>query len=42
MKELARCFHEFPEFGTFTSASQVQLDVQKDSLIDTINTFGLP
>ncbi len=39
--ELDRRFHEFPEFGTFTSASQVQLDVQKDSLIDTINTFGL-
>lgn len=39
--EVDRRFHEFPEFGTFTSASQVQLDVDKDSLIDTINTFGL-
>lgn len=39
--ELDRRFHEFPEFGTFTSASQVQLDVDKDLLIDTINTFGL-
>lgn len=39
--ELDRRFHEFPEFGTFTSASQVQLDVEKDCLIDTINTFGM-
>ena len=39
--EVDRRFHEFPEFGTFTSASQVQLDVNKDELIDTINTFGL-
>ncbi len=39
--EIDRRFHEFPEFGTFTSASQVQLDVCKNDLIDTINTFGL-
>lgn len=35
-----RYFHNRPDFGTFTSASQVQLDVYYDSLIDTINTFG--
>lgn len=39
--EVDKRFHEFPEFGTFTSASQVQLDVKKDELIDTVNTFGL-
>ena len=34
-------FHERPDFGTFTSASQVQLDVRYDELIDTVNVFGL-
>ena len=34
-------FHDRPDFGTFTSASQVQLDVERDSLIDTINAFTL-
>ena len=34
-------FHEYPEFGTFTSASQVQLDVDRDRLIDTLNVFNL-
>lgn len=33
-------FHDRPDFGTFTSASQVQLDVYYDELIDTINYFG--
>ena len=33
-------FHDRPDFGTFTSASQVQLDVDYDELIDTLNTFG--
>ncbi len=33
-------FHDFPAFGTFTSASQVQLDVFYDDLITVINTFG--
>lgn len=33
-------FHKYPTFGTFTSASQVQIDVEYNSLIDTINTFG--
>ncbi|MBR1730887.1 MAG: glutamylcysteine synthetase, partial [Ruminococcus sp.] len=32
-------FHEYPEFGTFSSASQVQLDVEYDKLPLTINTF---
>ena len=34
-------FHDRPDFGTFTSASQVQLDVEHDSLIDTLNIFGM-
>ena len=34
-------FHNRPDFGTFTSASQVQLDVDYDSLIDVINIYGL-
>lgn len=33
-------FCERADFGTFTSASQVQIDVEYESLIDTINTFG--
>ncbi|MBR1739107.1 MAG: glutamylcysteine synthetase [Ruminococcus sp.] len=34
-------FHDRPDFGTFTSASQVQLDVRHDDLIDTLNVFGM-
>lgn len=34
-------FHDRPDFGTFTSASQVQLDAQHDELIDTLNVFGM-
>ena len=34
-------FHDRPDFGTFTSASQVQIDVCHDELIDVINVFGL-
>ena len=34
-------FHDRPDFGTFTSASQVQLDVEHEELIDTLNIFGL-
>ena len=30
-----------PDFGTFTSASQVQLDVRYQDLTDVINIFGL-
>lgn len=34
-------FHDRPDFGTFTSASQVQLDVDYDKLIDVLNVIGL-
>ena len=33
-------FHDHPDFGTFTSASQVQIDIFYDDLITVINTFG--
>jgi gamma-glutamylcysteine synthetase len=33
-------FHNYPDFGTFTSASQVQIDVDYSNLIDTINIFS--
>ncbi|MGM9937967.1 MAG: glutamylcysteine synthetase [Candidatus Ornithomonoglobus sp.] len=33
-------FHSFPTFGTFTSASQVQIDIIYEDLIPVINTFG--
>ena len=33
-------FHDYPEYGMFSSASQVQLDVYKDDLIKTINVFS--
>lgn len=33
-------FHDHPDFGTFTSASQVQIDVFYDDIITVINTFG--
>lgn len=32
-------FHHYPEYGTFSSASQVQLDVDYDRLPVTINAF---
>lgn len=35
-----RLFHNHPDFGTFTSASQVQLDVDYENVLDVINTFG--
>ena len=38
--DLSRHFHNRPDFGTFTSASQVQLDISHDDLIQTINVFG--
>lgn len=34
-------FHDRPDFGTFTSASQVQLDVGYDRLVDVLNVMGL-
>ncbi len=33
-------FSDRADFGTFTSASQVQIDVDYEDLIDTINVFG--
>lgn len=33
-------FHNYPEFGLFSSASQVQLDVDYDDLIVTLNAFS--
>ena len=33
-------FHEYPEYGMFSSASQVQLDVYKEDLVKTINVFS--
>ena len=33
-------FHKYPEYGMFSSASQVQIDVQKDNLVKTINVFS--
>lgn len=39
-KDAKMCFHEYPEYGMFSSASQVQLDVSKDNLVKTINVFS--
>lgn len=33
-------FHHYPEFGTFSSASQVQLDVNYEELLTTIHAFN--
>lgn len=33
-------FHDYPEYGMFSSASQVQIDVHRDDLIKTINVFS--
>ena len=33
-------FHSYPGFGTFASSSQIQLDVKKDELVDTISVFS--
>lgn len=41
ISEFGISFHDRPDFGTFTSASQVQLDVEYDRLIDVINVTGL-
>lgn len=38
--KLPMYFHDYPEFGTFSSASQVQLDVEYEKLPLTINTFN--
>lgn len=34
-------FHDHPNFGLFTSASQVQLDVSAEDLPEVLNTFSL-
>lgn len=39
-KHLPMYFHNYPEYGMFSSASQVQLDVHKDDLVKTINVFS--
>ncbi|WP_458456968.1 hypothetical protein [Methanobrevibacter sp.] len=39
-KDVPMHFHEYPEYGMFSSASQVQLDVHKDDLVKTINVFS--
>ena len=33
-------FHKYPEYGMFSSASQVQLDVTRENLVKTINVFS--
>lgn len=38
--KLPKYFHDYPEYGMFSSASQVQLDVEEKDLIKTINTFS--
>jgi gamma-glutamylcysteine synthetase len=38
--DLPMHFHNHPEFGTFSSASQVQLDLSYDNLPKTLNTFS--
>ena len=39
-KNIPMHFHNFPEYGMFSSASQVQLDVYRDDLVKTINVFS--
>lgn len=39
-RDVPMYFHEYPEYGMFSSASQVQLDVYKDDLVKTINVFS--
>lgn len=38
--DLPMFFHEYPAFGTFSSASQVQLDVDYEELLSTIQAFS--
>lgn len=40
-RKLPMYFHPHPEFGTFSSASQVQLDISFDLIPEVINTFSL-
>lgn len=39
-ENLPMYFHHYPEYGTFSSASQVQLDVNCNKLVKTLNTFS--
>ena len=39
-KDLPMYFHEYPDYGLFSSASQVQLDVDYEDLITTIRAFS--
>jgi gamma-glutamylcysteine synthetase len=39
-KNVPMHFHKYPEYGMFSSASQVQLDVTRENLIQTINVFS--
>lgn len=32
-------FHKHPNFGLFSCASQIQMDVEEDNLVETLNTF---
>lgn len=32
-------FHDYPNFGLFSCASQIQLDVEEENLTETLNTF---
>lgn len=38
--DLPKHFHDYPGYGTFSSASQVQLDVDYDDLLVTIEAFS--
>ncbi len=38
--KLPMYFHKFPEYGTFSSASQVQLDADFEKLPEILNTFS--
>ena len=33
-------FHEYPHFGLFSCASQVQVDVEKEHVVELLNTFN--
>lgn len=39
-KNIPMYFHRYPEYGMFSSASQVQLDVYKEDLVRIINVFS--
>lgn len=32
-------FHKYPNFGLFSCASQIQMDVEEKNLVETLNTF---